>query len=459
MPAYRTAPEATDRMPRGIPFIIGNEAAERFSFYGMKAILAVFMAQYLVDRSGHPDPMTENDATFWVHVFTAAVYATPLLGAVLSDVWFGKYRTIIVLSLVYCLGHLALAIDDTRLGLVIGLSLIALGAGGIKPCVQAHVGDQFGRKNHHRLERVFGWFYIAINLGAFTSMLLTPELLHHEDFGPAWAFGVPGVLMGLATLVFWLGRRKFAHIPPFGAGFLKQAVSGDGKHALWKIISLMLFVAVFWSLFDQTASRWVFQAQKMDRNLLGWEVKPSQMQSVNPFLILTLIPLFAYVLYPAIEKRMRLLPMRKVVAGFVLAAASFGVAALLESSIRSGGRPWIAWQFLAYVFLTSGEILVSVTCLEYAYTQAPRAMKSFIMSIYLASVALGNLLTAAVTWIIANPDGTNKIDGATYYWFFAGMMLMTAVVFLFVTRFYQDKTYIHDDESIETMEEAASVRE
>ncbi len=166
-------------MPGGIPYIISNEAAERFSFYGMRGILVVFMTKYLVDETGQLAVMGKEEATGYYHLFVSAVYFTPLLGALLSDVFLGKYRTILLLSLVYCAGHLVLALDDTRFGLALGLGLISLGSGGIKPCVSAHVGDQFGGKNAGLLEKAFQWFYFAINLGAAASMILTPILLEH----------------------------------------------------------------------------------------------------------------------------------------------------------------------------------------------------------------------------------------------------------------------------------------
>ena len=147
---YRTKPDASKKMPRGIPYIIGNEAAERFSFYGMKAILFIFMTKFLVDSAGNSDVMTETEANQRIHLFIFAAYFFPVIGGYLSDRFFGKYRTIIALSIVYCIGHLALALDETRTGLYIGLGLIAIGAGGIKPCVSAHVGDQFGPTNQQR---------------------------------------------------------------------------------------------------------------------------------------------------------------------------------------------------------------------------------------------------------------------------------------------------------------------
>ena len=151
-------------MPKGIPYIIGNELAERFSFYGMKCILVVFMTKYIMDSQGNLSPLSNEEATVWYHWFTSAVYFTPLIGAIISDAFLGKYRTILILSIVYCLGHFTLAVDETAWGLAVGLSLISIGAGGIKPCVSAHVGDQFGKTNHFLLEKVFSWFYLSINL-------------------------------------------------------------------------------------------------------------------------------------------------------------------------------------------------------------------------------------------------------------------------------------------------------
>lgn len=446
MRPYRTAPLSTSKIPEGIPFIIGNEAAERFSYYGMRAILVVFMTQYLTNSSGQIDTMSSDEAKGYFHLFVSAVYLTPLLGALIADGFFGKYRTIIVLSLVYCLGHLALAVDDTRIGLLIGQGLIALGAGGIKPCVSAHVGDQFGKSNLRLLGRVYGWFYFSINLGAFASMLLTPWLL--ENYGSSVAFAVPGVLMLIATLVFWSGRYRFAHIPAGGMEFVKESISGIGRSAVGKLTVIYLFVAMFWALFDQTGSSWVLQAQQMDRMIAGYEVLPSQIQAANPLLIMLMVPFFSYFLYPALERIIKLTAMRKIAIGMFLTAAAFAIPSLIQVQLDAGRTPHIQWQLLAYVVLTAAEVMVSITCLEFSYTQAPKTMKSFIMAFYMMSVAIGNIFTSAVNFFIQNEDGTSKLAGAEYFWFFTVLMFLTAVLFLFVARKYQEKTYIHEEVSV-----------
>lgn len=439
---YLTAPQPRTTMPPGIPYIIGNEAAERFSFYGMKAILTIYMTQHLVGWDGSPATLSEEDAKSAVHLFVASAYLFPTLGAILSDWWLGKYRTIIGLSLIYCLGHLLLATVPGREGLALGLSLIALGAGGIKPCVSAHVGDQFGEQNQHLLSRVFSWFYFSINLGAFLSTLLTPLLLKH--YGHHVAFGVPGILMGIATWVFWLGRYQFVHIPPGGAAFLRETFSGEGLTAVFKLLPLYLFIAVFWALFDQTASAWVLQAEKMDRQWLGITWESSQIQAANPILVLVFIPLFSYGIYPLLNRLTPLTPLKKISIGFFVTVASFAVSALIEEWIAQGQRPNIAWQLLAYVILTAAEIMVSITALEFSYTQAPNRMKSFIMSLYLLSVSLGNALTSAVNQWIQKPDGGTWLPGASYYWFFASLMLLAALGFLVVVFTFREKTYIQE---------------
>ncbi|HEU5073531.1 MAG TPA: POT family MFS transporter [Polyangiaceae bacterium] len=441
---YRTAPLATEKMPPGIPYIVGNEAAERFSFYGMKAILAIFMTDYLMGSDGKLATMSDHEATSWMHFFVAGTYAFPLIGGIIADAFWGKYATILRLSLFYCLGHLALALDATRVGLVIGLGLIAVGAGGIKSCVSAHVGDQFGEQNQALLGRVFSWFYFAINFGAMSSMMLTPELLRR--FGPHVAFGVPGVLMGVATLTFWAGRRRFAHIPPGGKRFLREAFSRQGLSVMLRLSIIYAFVAMFWALFDQTSSSWVLQAKRLDLGFMGFTWLPEQPQAANPVLVLLFIPLFAYVIYPNVDRVFKLTPLRKISIGLFLTVLAFLVPAYIESQLSAGHKPNIGWQFFAYVLMTAAEVMVSITALEFSYTQAPKQMKSLVMGLFFGSVVFGNLFTAIVNVIIENPASGTSLAGASYYLFFAATMLVTAVLFVPVAMWYKERTYIQSAE-------------
>jgi POT family proton-dependent oligopeptide transporter len=466
--------------------------------------------------------MSDEQAKEWYHLFTAAAYFFPLLGALVSDILWGKYKTILLISLMYCVGHGCLALMDVgprthawdmKPLFIAGLVLIAIGSGGVKPCVSAHVGDQFGRANKGLLTQVFNWFYFSINLGAAASTLLTPLLL--AKVGPWAAFGLPGVLMAIATFVFWLGRNRFVHVPPAGlTRFLQETFSPDGRRALLSLAPLFLiFVPVFWAIFDQTGSAWVLQAESMDRRFLGVTWLESQVQAVNPLLILTLIPTFTYGVYPLMGKLFEPTPLRKIGIGFVLTAGAFTISALIQQQIQAGApdaatalwtalqqagvsgsgdldaalkaaraagwtqdqlhpfldaMPNIGWQFLAYLVLTSAEILVSIVCLEFAYTQAPPKMKSFIMAVYLLGISLGNFATAMVNKFIAIPEvrdpvtqavtqaAGSKLGPVDYYWFFAGLMAVTLVVYVvFAQFFYKGRTYMQGDEKDSTGEAEA----
>jgi POT family proton-dependent oligopeptide transporter len=445
-PDYATVPSETPLVPRGIPYIVGNEAAERFSYYGMRAILVVFMTRHLTNAAGQSAPMGESEARYFYHLFAGSVYFFPLLGAWIADRWLGKYRTIMALSVIYCLGHLVLALDDTRVGLAAGLALVAVGSGGIKPCVSAHVGDQFGAMNRHLLTRVFGWFYVAINVGAFISSLLTPWLL--ERFGSAAAFGVPGILMLWATIVFWMGRRVFVHVPPARGRMWVDLGDRETVARLIRLVPFYLFIALFWALYDQTGSAWVQQAERMSRRFLGFDWYAAQIQALNPAIVLALVPLFSMYLYPTLGRYVEVTAIRKIFVGLLLASVSFVIPAWVEVQIAAGASPNIAWQLAAYLLLTSAEVLVSVTALEFSYTQAPQALKSLVMSFYLLSVSLGNWLTAGINYAITDSHGHERFSGAAYYTFFAAIMLVGAIGFLLVMRGYRERLVLQTRVSI-----------
>jgi POT family proton-dependent oligopeptide transporter len=189
------AETSTGRMPRQIPFIIANEACERFSFYGMRNILTTFLAAAYFAHL--PKAAADSEAKDIFHVFVAGVYFFPLLGGWLADRFFGKYRTIFWVSLIYCAGHACLAaFEDEPTGFYAGLFLIALGSGGIKPLVASFMGDQFDQTNKHRARIAFDAFYWSINFGSFFASLFMPKLL--EGWGPArwWGLSPASVAFG-----------------------------------------------------------------------------------------------------------------------------------------------------------------------------------------------------------------------------------------------------------------------
>ena len=442
-------------------YIIGNEACERFSFYGMSTILVPYMQQFL--GWGH------NTAESIYHYFVAAAYAMTVVGGWISDRFLGRYRTILWLSYGYVLGHAVLAAGDLGFrvpALFIGLTLIVIGQSGIKPNLSAFVGDQFRQEQRHLLDRVYSWFYFAINVGSATSQLVTPWLLAGCAFGAlrlcensatAWGFGVPGILMAAALAIYLAGRRSYVKVPPAGRdpnGFLavlRTRLSGgedaarkrhgegavEGMRSVFRIALVFLPIVAFWALYFQYGSSWFNQAEKMDRAILGWHLESAQMESLNAILILIMVPTFAYAVYPALERAgIRMTMLRRMAIGMFFAIPAFLSAAMVQSWIEAGAHPHIAWQVIQYLIISVSETLVSVTALEFAYTQAPKSMKSTIMALWFCTIAAGSWLTAVVT------NNVHFDTRSGYFGFWALFMLGGAVLEAIVTLFYKPVPFV-----------------
>lgn len=496
------------RMPRQIPYIIGNEACERFSFYGMRNILVPFLVTSVMLAYA---PLAEREglAKEIFHTFVIGVYFFPLIGGWISDRFFGKYNTIFWLSVVYVIGHAFLAIfEDNRTGFYAGLLLIAIGSGGIKPLVSAFVGDQFDQTNKAKAKIVYDAFYWTINFGSFFASLLMPWFL--KNYGPSVAFGIPGLLMFIALVIFWAGRKKYVRMaptPPDPNGFanvvrsaltvpgggagLSLALVGvvlsivafafmgtlgfvsafclalvfliafggwgaalnlertrgrhpdaaiDGVRAVLRILIVFALVTPFWSLFDQKASTWVLQGQQMTKP--EW-FQAAQMQALNPLLVMLIIPFNNLVLYPALRRMgFEVTALRRMGWGIAFSGLAWIAAGALQLAIDGGDPVSITWQVLPYALLTFGEVLVSATGLEFAYSQAPQPMKGTIMSFWLLSVTVGNLWVLLTNTALGN-DGvsawiasTGLSENAFLMFFFAGFALVVAGIFALYARRY-----------------------
>ncbi|KAM7129163.1 solute carrier family 15 member 1 [Ciconia maguari] len=370
--------------PLSIFFIIINEFCERFSYYGMRAVLVLYFKYFL--------QWDDNLSTAIYHTFVALCYLTPILGALVADSWLGKFKTIVSLSIVYTIGQAIMSVssindltDHNRDGSpdnvsvhialsMIGLILIALGTGGIKPCVSAFGGDQFEDDQEKQRTRFFSIFYLSINAGSLLSTIITPILraqecgIHTKQRCYPLAFGVPAALMALSLVVFITGSSMYKKVQPQGnimiqvskcIGFaIKNRFQHRSKefpkreHWLdWasekydkrliaqtkmvlKVLFLYIPLPMFWALFDQQGSRWTLQATTMDGNFGAIQIQPDQMQTVNPILIVIMVPVVDAVVYPLIKKcKINFTPLRKITVGMFLASLAFVAAALVQVQI------------------------------------------------------------------------------------------------------------------------------
>jgi proton-dependent oligopeptide transporter, POT family len=186
----------------------------------------------------------------------------------------------------------------------------------------------------------------------------------------------------------------------------------------------------FWSLFYQYGSSWVLQADKMGLQVGPWTLEASQISTLNALFVLLLIPIVNRI-YATLEKRgVKVTPLRKMTLGMYITALAFVAAALVETSIAAGGHPHALWQSFQYFFVSLGEVLVSITALEFAYTQAPPSMKSTVMSLWYVTIAAGSFVTGFVAAL-------QRFSGPTYYWFFTGLQLVAAVIFTAIAIWYR----------------------
>ena len=355
-------------------------------------------------------------------------------------------------------------------------------------------------------------FYWSINFGSFFASLLIPLIL--ERYGASLAFGIPGVLMALATLVFWLGRHQYIDIPPAptdphsfmrvirtalfakegsnsglilaGAGLilavtalffwstlgivaaiclalvLIMAFGGmgawmqldnarsqhpaeaiEGVRSVLRILVIFALVTPFWSLFDQKASTWILQARAMNLPGWSWLTNASQMQALNPLLVVLLIPFNNLVLYPFLAKLgIVFTPLRRMTLGIALSGLAWIAVGGFQLLIDSGTQLSILWQILPYIILTLAEVFVSATGLEFAYSQAPARMKGVIMSFWSLSVTVGSLWVLLVNAGVKSEGLLQSISSSGFsvtafqMFFFAGFAFLAAVAFVLYTKRY-----------------------
>uniref|UniRef100_A0A669D902 Solute carrier family 15 member 1 n=1 Tax=Oreochromis niloticus TaxID=8128 RepID=A0A669D902_ORENI len=550
--------------PLSIFFIVVNEFCERFSYYGMRAVLVLYFKYFL--------QWDEDLATSIYHTFVALCYLTPILGAIVADSWLGKFKTIIYLSIVYTIGQVAMAVsavhditDSNRDGTpdnmtfhvvlsMVGLFLIALGTGGIKPCVAAFGGDQFSEHQDKQRRTFFSVFYLCINGGSLLSTIITPILrgqecgIYSQQKCYSLAFGVPAALMVVALVVFIVGSGMYYKAEPEGNIMLDVckcigfAIKNRYRHRskqypkrqhwmdwaeekydklliaqikmVLKVLFLYIPLPMFWTLFDQKGSRWTLQATTMNGYFGQLVIQPDQMQTFNPILILTLVPIMDSVIYPLIKKcGFNFTPLKRMTVGMFLAAMAFVCAALVQVEIDktlpvfpsasqsqlkllnmgssavtvnlTGNESLtlnaaqvcrliyntmrfvngmnmpvnvttsacqdsitvvediepnsvhMALQIPQYFFITAGEVMFSVTGLEFSYSQAPSNMKAVLQAGWLFTVAVGNFIVLIVAEIAKLPNKWAE------YVLFASLLVLVCIIFSIMAYFY---TYIDPSE-------------
>ncbi len=463
---------AASNQPRGLRVLFFTEMWERFSYYGMRALLVLYLVTGLA--------VEREDALKLYAIYTAFVYLTPILGGHIADRWLGANRAVLVGGLLMSMGHFTMMFPDK---LYLALTLLIMGNGFFKPNISTMVGRLYGRDDPRR-DGGFTLFYMGINLGAFLAPLICGAL--GEKLGWHYGFGAAGVGMLLAVLVFSLGQgvlqresavsqkttlQDWLIVMSVTWGLLLLAALGvtfwENIDAFWKglpksgrvalltvlvavavlehflrrkrsalrltrieihrvfaILILGFFVVLFWMGFEQAGGTMnLFALDYTDRRVFGWVIPASYFQALNPLMIFLLAPLFSILFVWIDHRRGGFSAPGKMALGMIILGFGFLILAVAQEYANTVGRISPMWLVLVYLFHTIGELFLSPVGLSMVTRLAPVQIASLMMGVWFTAIAVANYLAGTLEAILLD-------SGYPLYWFLvmssmgAGLLLL-----------------------------------
>ena len=380
--------------PVGLYVLFFTEMWERFSYYGMRALLVL----YLTSKTTDVNPgvgWTQGEALALYGWYTALVYIMSIPGGILADKFLGQKKAVILGAILLVIGHSVLAIE-AMWAFYTGLVFIILGVGCLKPNISTMVGGLY-KKGDVRRDKGFTIFYIGINVGAFLSGIVVGYV--GEVHGWHYGFGLAGILMVLGLIQFIAGRKYLVHVGNYLGKSDKAEDQEAYKRPLTKIekdrvivllISFLLIIA-FFAAFEQAGGLMnIYASEKTDRMLMGWEVPATWFQSLNSFFIITLGVGIAAFWAKRKLKGTEASSLYKMIIGLGLVGLGFLFMSAASSEYDSTGASAMYWLVLAYLFHTIGELCLSPVSLSFVTKLAPAKYASIMMGIYFATTGLGN---------------------------------------------------------------------
>jgi proton-dependent oligopeptide transporter, POT family len=428
--------------PRGLTFLFATEMWERFSYYGMRALLVLYMVKLLL-LPGHAENVIGLGALrylfesmsgplgvqpFSSHVYglyTGLVYLTPVFGGMLADRMLGQHRTILLGAAMMAIGHFMMAFEPLFL---IALTMLILGNGAFKPNMSAQVGGLYAPGDPRR-DRAYSIFYVGINLGAFLAPLVCGTL--GEELGWHYGFTAAGVGMTIALAIYLYAMPT---LPPdelhkaMAAGIAHKPLDRNERRGILALIALFVPTTLFWATYEQQGNTIVLWADDYtDRtiNLILWhgEIPITWFQAFNPFLIFVFTP-FIIALWawqarrgrePSTVTKMSIGCFGVTLANLIMVAAAWQAAGDEAS--------WL-WLLAYFVVITLGELYLSPIGLSLVSKVAPARMVSMLMGLWLATSFTGNLIAG---WL---GSFWSSMDKTTFFLMIAGIALIASAVIL-----------------------------
>jgi POT family proton-dependent oligopeptide transporter len=406
-----TAPAEFLGHPRGLSVLFATEMWERFSYYGMRALLVLYMVKYVLapDTAGQViglaalkrvletvlGPLDVQPLASNIYgLYTGLVYLTPVFGGIVADRVLGHRRTVIIGAVLMALGHFMMAFEPL---LLLALLVLILGNGAFKPNTSSQVGELY-RPGDPRRDRAYSIFYVGINIGAFLAPLVCGTL--GERVGWHYGFGAAGVgmLIGLATYL-----AGSSHLPPDPLPIRAARPAADRKpldrdewRAIIALLVLFIPTSLFWAAYEQqgnTIALWADDDTDRTINLLFWtaEIPTTWFQSFNPFMIFAFTPLVVALWARQAARGREPSTVIKMALGCAGCGAAYLIMAGAAFFAGAGKASWL-WLFAFFVVVTTAELYLSPIGLSLVSKVAPVRYLSMMMGVWLATSFVGNFV-------------------------------------------------------------------
>ncbi len=413
--------------PVGLYVLFFTEMWERFSYYGMRAILVL----YLVTKTTENNPglgWSNAEALALYGWYTMLVYVASIPGGIIADRILGQKMSVIVGAILLVIGHSVLAIEEMW-AFYTGLGFIIAGVGMLKPNISTMVGGLYP-KGDIRRDKGFTIFYIGINVGAFLSSLIVGYV--GEVYGWHYGFGLAGICMFLGLIQFVAGQKYLKNVGNYlgkseneeDREALKRPLTKIEKDRVIVLILSFLMVIVFFGAFEQAGGLMnIYAKDYTNRMIMGWEVPASWFQAANAFFIITLGTAVAGYWARRKLKGKQASSLFKMIMGLIIMGAGFLFMSAAASQYQSTGSSAMYWLVLAYLFHTVGELSLSPVSLSFVTKLAPAKYASLMMGLYFATTGLGNKVAGLLGESASQFGEFNVFTGIAIFCILFGLLI------------------------------------
>ena len=412
--------------PRGLSILFFTEMWERFSFYGMRAILVLYLTrETLGDNPGLGWSSAEALALYgW---YTMLVYVMSIPGGIIADKWLGQKKTVFLGGMLLIAGHLTLAVNN-MVGFYTGLVLIISGVGCLKPNISSMVGGLY-KSGDPRRDSGFTIFYIGINIGAAAAPLLIGYI--GEVYGWHYGFGLAGIGMMIGQAIYLWGQKYLKDVGNFipaskleGTKTNKPLTNIDKDRIIVLLISFII-VIVFWAAYEQAGGLMnIYTHDKIDRVIFGFEIPASLFQSVSAIFVIIFGTIVASFWRKRQLKGKESSSLFKMAIGTMIMGTGFLMMTGAALEVQDGGKAMLIWLILSYLLQVIGELSISPVALSFITKLAPLKYASIMMGIYFAAGGIGNKVAGLVGELATHAGELEVFTGIFIFCLLFGLLLL-----------------------------------